>query len=229
MYTDDEIEQFKDKLEIVQNEKERAENKEVLKELQAMEKEYSAALISKFYRMVNYSHFDTAMLIDSIADLISTVENKDMVPDIVYASRKLGYYHLNIHYAILIIREKEKTIPMYYNSFEQLQDYIKDKNVLILQEAVGSIPKEMNLFELVHDSLFITKDNMNLMNIKGIRCTLDLEQKEYLPGYIQELIKYKYDHYQMEIAPLGIKKVKEDYVKKILNKKYIKMKKDEKR
>lgn len=229
MYTDDEIEQLKEKLEIVQNEKECAENQNVFNELQAMEKEYSATLISKYYRMVNYSHFNTEALIESIADLISIVEKKKMVPDIIYASRKLGYHNLNIHYAILIIHEKEMTVPAYFHNFEQLREYAKDKNILILQEAVGSIPKEMNLFELIHDSLFITKDNMNLINIKGIRCAIDLDQREYLSGYIQELLKYKYDHYQMEIDPLGFEKVKKDYAQKVLKQKKIKSKRNEKR
>lgn len=212
MYTDYEIEELREKLRIIQKEKENTKSEKSLQKLIAMEKEISVFLISKYYRMVNYSHFDTVNLVTALSNLISIIEDKNMIPDIVFVAQKIGYGNITVHYAKLIIRKEKDQIPVYYESKNQFEEEMNNKDILVLSEEVGSISKEMDVFSLVTDSLFINQDNMNLENIKGVKFAIHLGDREYLKDYIIALISYKYEQEKMDISTIEMTSIMNDYV-----------------
>lgn len=227
MYIDNEIKNLREKLKIIQEEKINAENQEVLQELDIMEKEVSSLLISKFYRMINYSRFDTKSLVDSLADLISVVEDKNMTPDVVFVSEKIGNSHFSVPYSKLIIRATEDVIPTFYDSKEQFEEMINDKDIIILKKSLNGIPNEIDVFELVKNSVFINKDNMNLNNIKGIQWTIDFDKRDYLEDFVATLVNYKWEQDKLNISDAEMADVMNEYAFQLIesgNKKLIKVK-----
>lgn len=230
MYIDNEIKNLREELNIIQEEKINAENQEILQELDIMEKEVSSLLISKFYRMINYSRFDTKSLANSLADLISVVEDKNMTPDVVFVSEKIGNSHFSVPYSRLIIRATDNVIPTFYDSREQFEGITKEQEIIILKKSLNGIPNEIDIFELVKNSVFINKDNMNLNNIKGIQLTIDLGKRDYLEDFITTLVNYKWEQDKLNISDAEMADVMNEYAFHLIeskNKKLIKEKNTE--
>lgn len=212
MYTDNEIEQLREKIKIIQEIKENTINEMELQKLNEKEKEISVFLISKYYRMVNYSHFDAVNLVTALSKLISIIEDKNMTPDIVFVAQKIGHGNITVHYAKLIIRKENDQIPVYYEDKTQFEEEMNNKDILVISEEVGSISKEMDVFSLVTDSLFINQDNMNLENIKGVKFAIHLGDRQYLKDYIISLISYKHEHEKMDISATEMTNIMNDYI-----------------
>lgn len=234
MYTDNEIEELRENINIIQEEKTKTNDRETLQELNAMEKELSSALISKFYRMVNYSKFNTITLLRLFSDLISVVEDKKVIPDVVFLEKTIKVGHSNVEvsmeYINLILIHEDTDMKNYYVNQEEFEEDIKRNDALVLYETVENVPRTLSIFELV-SSTHINQNSMDLNHIKGIECKLNLEGKDYLMGFVKRLMKYKYDNYAIEPSEIEMTDIMNEYALEVLEhtkNKQVKMKQETK-
>lgn len=234
MYTDNEIEELRENINIIQEEKTKTNDRETLQELNAMEKELSSALISKFYRMVNYSKFNTITLLRLFSDLISVVEDKKVIPDVVFLEKTIKVGHSNVEvsmeYINLILIHEDTDMKNYYVNQEEFEEDIKRNDALVLYETVENVPRTLSIFELV-SSTHINQNSMDLNHIKGIECKLNLEGKDYLMDFVKRLMKYKYDNYAIEPSEIEMTDIMNEYALEVLEhtkNKQVKMKQETK-
>lgn len=215
MYTDNEIKELEATLQLIKETKEETTDVKELEQLKKQETKVSVELISKFYRVVNHSKFDTVDLMNTIADLVSVVENKDMEPDIIFVSKRIGS-QVVIQYANLVLKEKNANLLGYYKNETEFKKALQVNHAFVLCEEVGSIPEEIEAFEIVKDSAFINEHNMNLNNIKGVRSNLDFGERDYLAGFIEKLVNYQNDKFQFEMTTLEMTDIMNEYALEVL-------------
>ncbi len=219
MYTDNEIETIKEQLRIVKEEKQKTQNQKYVKNLEKVEKEIAASLISKFYRLIHYSKFNTEMLIEFLVKLISIVENKDMDYQQIYTLKRIGYGQLLVNYTEVVIKEKADHFSAFYEDRVNFEKAIKNKNTLVLLNCIGEIPKEIEVFELVKKSLIVNKYNMNLDNIQGVEFNIDLGERQYLKDYIALLVAYKFEHNIMDLGRDEMANITNEYAIQVIKEK----------